>query len=127
MTSKDDTTLVLLVQSSKRLFCYFHITDSKVKEFEEIHGINSWSNSKAVIKVFSVKNGKVKEINEIQLESNIDSLYINLDRDNLTVFIKLGRILPSNTFMSIATSNKVSTPRSTEFHTIMKSVSSEFI
>ncbi len=127
MTSKEDTTLVLLVQSSNRVFCYFHITDSKIKEFEEIHGMNSWSNSKAVIKVFSVRNGKVKEIDEIQLESNVDSIYINLDRDNLNVFIKLGRILPGNTFASIVTSNKVSTPKSTELYKIMKSVNSEFI
>src|SRR3712207_4425642 len=52
-----------------------------------------------------------KEIKTIYIDIFADNWYINLDKSNINVFVKLGRILPNDKFVFIAISNTVITPR----------------
>ncbi len=114
MLSKDKSTLVLMVQNGTRVFCYFNISPMMVKEFEDRYGENSWKNSKPVLKVYFVENGIAKEMQTIFIDTFASNWYINLDKDDVDVFVKLGRVLPDNTFAAFAVSNTVTTPRENE-------------
>jgi hypothetical protein len=108
------TSLVLLAQSPYTIFCYFNIEPSIVKGFEEKYGFNSWDLSKPIIKVYSIAEGEAKEIKTIFIDLKADSWYINLEKDNLTLFLKLGRLLPDDSFVPIRVSNIVTTARSNQ-------------
>ena len=112
--NNDKSTLVLLVQNARTLFCYFNNSSVAVKEFKDRYGEDSWNNSKPVIKVYAIENGSAKEIKNIIIDSLTDNWYINLDRDNIDVFIKIGRLLPDDTFVELQVSNTVTTPRSSQ-------------
>lgn len=111
MVGNEKSNLVLMVQSGHRIFCYFNISPLTVKEFEDRYGENSWKNSKPVIKVYSVENGRVENIKTIFIDPLANNWYIDLERDDLDLFVKLGRVLPDNTFAAFGISNTVTTPR----------------
>ncbi|MDP4144290.1 MAG: DUF4912 domain-containing protein [Bacillota bacterium] len=111
MLNDDKSILVLMVQNSHNVFCYFNVSAMTKKEFQDRYGENSWRNSKPVLKVYSVENGNAKEIKTIFIDNFANNWYIKLDRDDLDVFVKLGRMLPDNTFAAFAISNTVTTPR----------------
>lgn len=108
----DKSTLVLLVQNAHTVFCYFSVSSMAVKNFKDIYGEESWTNSKPVLKVYDIENGSASEIKSIIIDDSVDNWYVNLDRDNLDVFIKLGRMLSDDTFVELMVSNTVTTPRS---------------
>lgn len=108
------TSLVLLVQNPYTIFGYFSIGPSAVKDFEGKYGFNSWNLSKPVIKVYSIESGEAKEIKTILLDLKSDNRYINIEKDNLNLFLKLGRLLPDDRFISISVSNTVKTGRGNE-------------
>lgn len=114
MLVNEKSNLILMVQSSRNVFCYFNISPMTVKEFEDRYGESSWKNSKPVIKVYSVENGIAKEIRTIFIDAFANNWYIHMDRDDMDLFVKLGRILPDNTFVAFAVSNTVTTPRDHE-------------
>lgn len=111
LKSNEKTSLVLMVQNSHRIFCYYNISPMTVKEFEDRHGEKSWKNSKPVIKVYSVENGIAKNIKTIFIDPFADSWYIDVEKDDMDLFVKLGRVIPDNTFVAFAVSNTVTTPR----------------
>lgn len=114
MLGKEKSNIVLMVQSASRVFCYFNVSSVTIREFENRYGENSWKNSKPVIKVYFVENGIAKETKTIFIDDFANSWYINMDRGDKDVFIKLGRVLPDNTFYAFAVSNTITTPRSYE-------------
>lgn len=114
MAENEKTNIVLMVQSTSMVFCYFNISPIIIKEFEDRYGQASWKNSKLVIKVYCVESGIAKEMKTIFIDDCINSCYINIDRGDKDIFIKLGRVLPDNTFNAFAVSNTVTTPRSCE-------------
>lgn len=126
MGSKHKTFLYLLVQNPYTIFCYFNIESSIVKGFQEKYGFNSWDSSKPILKVYSIENGEAKEIKTIFLDLKADNWYINLDRDNLNLFVKLGRLLPDDSFASIRVSNTVATGRGNGFRQIEAVEEGEF-
>lgn len=107
----DKLSIVLMVQGIRKLFCYYTISPIIVKKFEDLYGENSWNDSKPILKVYWIDNGLVKEMKTIYLDPFANSWYIDIDRDDIDVFVKLGRILPNNKLETIATSNIVTTPR----------------
>lgn len=111
MLVNEKSNLILMVQSSRKIFCYFNISPMVVKEFKDRYGENSWENSKPILKVYSVKNGIAIEIKTIFIDAFANNWYIDMDSDDMDVFIKLGRVLPDNTFVAFAVSNTVTTPR----------------
>lgn len=107
----EKSTIVLMVQNSKKIFCYFNISSMAVKEFEDIYGENSWKNSKAVLKLYSIEDGIAKELKTIFIDAFANNWYIDVDRGDLDLFVKLGRVLPDNTFVAFSISNTITTPR----------------
>lgn len=113
MQHTDKSRLVLLIQNSNNIFCYFNISSLTVKEFEDRYGENSWNNSKPVLKVFRINNGDAEEYKTIYLDPFADNWYIHLDRDGMDLFLKYGRVLPNDNFAALVVSNTVTTPRVT--------------
>lgn len=107
----EKSSIVLMVQSAHVVFCYYNISPMTIKEFEDMYGEESWRSSKPILKVYEIEGGISKEIETIYLDVFADNWYINLYKSNMNVFVKLGRILPNDKFVSIAISNTVSTPR----------------
>jgi len=107
----EKTSLVLMVQNSHRIFCYYNISSMTVKEFEDRYGEALWKNSKPVIKVYSVENGIANNIKTIFIDPFADSWYIDIEKDDMDLFVKLGRIISGNKFVAFAVSNTVTTPR----------------
>lgn len=114
MLGDEKSNIVLMVQGASRVFCYFNISPITIKEFEDRYGEVSWKISKPAIKVYCVENGIAKEIKTIFIDDFADNWYINMDRGDQDIFIKLGRILPDNTFAALAVSNTVTTARNYE-------------
>ena len=114
MISDDKFALVLLVQNAYRVFCYFSISPLMIKDFEDKNGENSWKNSKPILKVFEINNGSPNGIQTIFLDAVANNWFIGLDRTGIDVFVKLGRALPDDTFVPIAVSNTVTTPRANQ-------------
>lgn len=111
MLSDDKSILVLMVQNSRTVFCYFNTSSMTIKEFQDRYGENSWKNSKPIIKLYQVENGNAKEIKSMFIDTFANNWYISLDKDDIDVFVKLGRLLPDDTFAAVAVSNTVTTPR----------------
>lgn len=107
----EKSSIILMVQSYHVVFCYYTISPMTIKEFEDMYGEGSWIGSKPILKVYEIEKGISKEIETIYLDVFADNWYINLYKPNIDVFVKLGRILPNDKFVSIAISNTVITPR----------------
>lgn len=107
----DKSSIVLMVQGIGKIFCYYTISPITVKKFEDLYGENSWNSSKPILKVYCLDNGLTKEMKTIYLDPFASNWYIDVNRDDTDVFVKLGRMLPNNKFELIATSNTVTTPR----------------
>lgn len=116
MLHYEKSSIVLMVQSAHKIFCYYTISPMTIKDFQDIYGEDSWKNSKPVLKVYEVEEGIAKELEMIYLDVFADNWYINLTKPNIHVFVKLGRVLPNDKFVSIAMSNTVITPRDSESH-----------
>ncbi|APM40602.1 DUF4912 domain-containing protein [Clostridium kluyveri] len=110
----EKTSLVLMVQNSHRIFCYYNVSSMTVKEFEDRYGEALWINSKPVIKVYSVEDGIAKNIETIFIDPFADSWYIDIEKDDMDLFVKLGRIISGNKFVEFAVSNTVTTPRNSK-------------
>lgn len=111
MDENKNSSIVLMVQNAYKAFCYYDISPLTVKKFEDMYGENMWRNSKPILKVFQVEQGIAKEIETIYLDAFANNWYINLNRDDMDIFVKLGRMLPDDRVVSIAFSNTVTTPR----------------
>lgn len=114
MIDEDKSSIVLLVQNANNVFCYFNVSAVEIKEFQDRYGENSWKNSKPVIKVYEVVNGIASEVKTIYINAFADNWFIHLDKDDMDVFVKLGRMLADDTFVAFAVSNTVTTPRSSQ-------------
>lgn len=110
----EKSNVILMVQGAHRLFCYFNISSVIVKEFKDKYGKGSWENSKPVIKVCIIENSIVKEIRTILIDDFAEKWYIDMDRGDQDIFVKLGRVLSDDTFVTFAVSNTVTTPRNYE-------------
>lgn len=111
LTHDEKTYLVLMVQSSHRVFCYYNISSMTVRKFEDRYGEALWINSKSAIKVYSIENGVAVNINTIFIDPFADNWYIDIQKDNMDVFIKVGKFISSDKFIELAVSNIVTTPR----------------
>lgn len=112
MISDNKFAIALLVQNAHKVFCYFSISPLMIKDFEDQNGQDSWKNSKPILKVFEIDNGNANEVKVVYLDAFANNWFINLDKSGIDVFVKLGRILPDDTFIPVALSNTVTTPRS---------------
>ncbi len=111
LTNDEKTYLVLMLQNSHKIFCYYNVSSMTVKKFKDKYGEVLWINSKPAIKVYSVENGITRDIKTIFIDPFSDSWYIDIEKDDMDIFVKLGRVISSNEFVEFAISNTVTTPR----------------
>lgn len=114
MKGEEENSLVLMVQSSHKIFCYYSISPMNVKKFQDIYGEVLWKNSKLAIEVYFIENGLAKNIKTIPMESFMGSCYIDIKKEDVDIFVKFGVILPKNKFVQLAVSNVVTTPPSSK-------------
>lgn len=111
MREVNKSKIVLMVQNANTIFCYYTLSPRNLKEFTDQYGENALENSQPVLKVYHVNNGIVEELQTIFIDPFADNWYINLDRGDIDVFVKLGRYFSDEIFVCFATSNIVTTPR----------------
>ncbi|MCY6957810.1 DUF4912 domain-containing protein [Clostridium brassicae] len=114
MSFYDKSSIVLMVQNPYTVFCYYNISDVDIRSIEDIYGKNSWETSKPILKVYEICDNTEKEISTIYLDPFADNWYINLNKDDISVKVEIGRILESKDEITLAVSNVVKTPRGKE-------------
>lgn len=114
IVENEKASIVLIVQGTYRLFCYFDIPPRSIKEFEDKYGEDSWKNSKSILKVYSVEDQTTKKLKEIYINNHVNSCYIDMDKGDQDVFVELEKIIANDNVEVIAVSNTVSTPRNYE-------------
>ncbi|SHH24838.1 DUF4912 domain-containing protein [Clostridium grantii] len=106
----EKASITLLVQGAKKVFCYFEIPQKIKNNFDEVYGEEFWKKSKPILKVFQVENENIEEIKKIYLDKIADNWYIELENDNIKIFLELGREHLNGMYVSLAKSNEVVTP-----------------
>lgn len=110
MSQYEEVHIVLMPQSYKVIFCYYGIDEITINKFKRIYGEDFFKNSKPILKVYEVKDETHEEIQTVYLDDFADNWYINVNKANIFVYVKLGRVTTKNEFISIATSNTIATP-----------------
>lgn len=111
MIYRDNSYIILLIKNEHTLFCYYNIGTNTIKEFGEKYGENSWDNSTPIIKLYFIENGISREKETIYIDRLANNWYINLQEDDKDVYVELGRLLQSNEYIPLATSDSITTPR----------------
>ncbi|MFA9398556.1 MAG: 1,4-alpha-glucan branching protein domain-containing protein [Clostridiaceae bacterium] len=114
--------LILMVQSSKTIYCYYNVSPNTIKDFEIENGVGSYNRAIPVIKCYSTLNGIEEEIKTEEINGFANNWFINLEKSGIDVFVKLGRMI-DNKFITLMTSNTVSTLKDS----ISKNVKNEYI
>lgn len=112
MVNNYKTDLVLMMINCHTVFCYFKVSDESIKDFKDTYGGPMWNASKPMLKVYTMHNGEAEEADSIFIDTHAECWYINLNNAGMDVYVRLGRIIPDNSFVTIAESNTVTTPRS---------------
>ncbi|WP_461205521.1 DUF4912 domain-containing protein [Clostridium sp. DL1XJH146] len=108
----DKISIVLMVQGTFDLFCYFSVSPDAIYGFEVKYGVGSWNGSQPILKVKKMVDGKDIEIKSKEINKFDTSSFIKLEEDNIDVFVEYGRKLFGHDYVALASSNMVSTPRS---------------
>jgi hypothetical protein len=103
--------IALLIQAANRIFCYFNLSKPMINRFNELHGDNSWTASKPVLKVFFTENGVSKLQETINIDPLANNWYINLTEADKDIYVEYGRCLNTQTYYPIIVSNTITTPR----------------
>lgn len=111
MQIRNKSSIKLLIQSPRKVFCYYNIPPKIQKVFRNSYGKNAWKNSKPIIKVYKINNGVPREIKKINIDDNTDNCYIKLLEDDVDIYAKVGRVLANGEFIGLAKSNIIFTPR----------------
>lgn len=114
MHFSEKSSVVLLVQGPKKFFSYFDIPQTTIKEFENSYGKDSWKKSEITLKIYKVEDGVPKLIKTIHPNLLENNCYIELQEDDIDVFVKLVKVLPKDKFIDLAVSKIVTSPREKE-------------
>ncbi len=107
----DKVSVVLMVQGTFDLFCYFNISPEAIYGFEGKYGVGSWNSSQPTLKVKRMENGNGIEIKSKEINKFDTSSFIKLEEDDIDVYVEYGRKLFGQEYISLGISNIVSTPR----------------
>ncbi|KAJ49193.1 hypothetical protein CTM_17831 [Clostridium tetanomorphum DSM 665] len=114
MLQVDKSKIILMVQSANIVFCYFHISPIILKEFQDKYGEDAMINSKPALKIYCINNNIVTELETIFMHPLANNWYIHLDKAPMNLYVKIGRVLPDNSFVTFCISNIVTTPRKSQ-------------
>jgi hypothetical protein len=91
-----ETRIVALVRDPHWIFVYWEVRET-----------SKWEGSRPVLRLYE-EGGTYQQI---EINDDADNWYIHTGKPNTTFWVELGRILPDGTYILIARSNLVTTPR----------------
>ncbi|MDH7578246.1 MAG: DUF4912 domain-containing protein [Bacillota bacterium] len=109
-----ESKIVALVRDPYWIFVYWEINDAKRREVEQRFGPRAWEESRPVLRVYDTTNlyfFDSRDYVEIAINDYANNWYIHTGEPNKTFCVELGRVRPDGTYIFIARSNFVSTPR----------------
>lgn len=89
------------------LYAYWEVSVYTKVRFETVFGKALWEQSELVIKLTNVTDNTTKYIN---IDQDLNSIYINLDKPNKLVRVEVGKLISKEFFVSFAGSNILSMP-----------------
>lgn len=110
-----DTKITAMARDPYWVFAYWEVSEAAKEDIGRRYGHDAWELSHPVLKVFDATNlyfFDSRQAAEIQINDFASNWYINTGKPDHTYFIEIGRLLPDGTYIFIARSNMVSTPRS---------------
>jgi hypothetical protein len=96
------------------VFAYWEIDADKRDEIARRYGNQAWDESQPVLRVYDATNlyfFDSRDYTEISINDYANNWYIHTGQPNRTFCIELGRIRPDGSYIFLARSNFVSTPR----------------
>jgi hypothetical protein len=112
--SYGECRITALVRDPYWLFAYWEIGDTKREEIARRCGHQAWSESCPVLRLYDVTNlyfFDSRRYSEISINDYANNWYIRAGQPNRTFCIELGRVRPDGSYIFLARSNFVSTPR----------------
>jgi len=112
--SYGDTRIIALARDPYWLFAYWEISETTKDRVERRYGPHAWEEARPVLRVYDATNlyfFESRQVMEIQINDFANNWYINTGQPNHTYLVELGRMLPDGTYIFIARSNLVTTPR----------------
>lgn len=104
-TKYDDTVVRLLLQSPKRIFAYWDISDKKI---QYISKKIDYSNSTPVLRVINLTNNYYYDI---KIDPFSNNYYIDIEDENCKYKVELARVF-NDDFVHILESNELTVPNS---------------
>ncbi len=105
-TKYDETVVRLLVQSPRRMYAYWDVSDDTIKDFSKKYF--NYSNSKSVLRIINLTKNYYYDI---FIDPFANNYYIEVEDENCDYKVELGRYY-NNRFADIYVSNKVTIPNS---------------
>lgn len=105
-TKYDETVVRLLVQSPKRMFAYWDVSDETVDCFSKKYF--DYSNSTPILRIINLSKNYFYDI---PVDPYANNYYIDVEDENCDYKVELGRF-HNNRFANIFISNKVTIPNS---------------
>lgn len=106
-TKYDETVVRLLVQSPKRMYAYWDISDETVKNFSK--KFFDFSNSTPILRIINLSKNYFYDV---PIDPFANNYYIDVEDENCIYEVELGRV-HNNKFADIYMSNQVTIPNST--------------
>ncbi len=112
--SYGECKITALVRDPYWLFAYWEIYEAKREEIARRYGDQAWNESWPVLRVYDATNLYFFDSRhhlEISINDYANNWYIRTGQPNKTFCIELGRLRPDRSYIFLARSNFVSTPR----------------
>jgi hypothetical protein len=112
--SYDECKITALVRDPYWLFTYWEVNDAKREEIARRYGLQAWDESWPVLRVYDATNlyfFDSRHYSEISINDYANNWYIRTGQPNRTFCIELGRVRPDGSYIFLARSNFVTTPR----------------
>ncbi len=112
--SYGECKIAVLVRDPYWLFAYWEISEAKLEEVTQRYGPQAWGESWPVLRVYDATNLYFfdgRHYAEIAVNDYANNWYICTGQPNRTFCIELGRVRPDGSYIFLARSNFVSTPR----------------
>lgn len=112
--SYGDCMITALVRDPYWLFVYWEINEAKREEIAQHFGHQAWNESHPVLRIYDTTNlyfFDSRHHAEITINDYANNWYIHTGQPNRTFCVELGRVRPDGSYIFLARSNFVSTPR----------------
>ena len=112
--SYGDCKITALVRDPYWLFVYWEINEAKRDEIAQHFGHQAWNASHPVLRIYDTTNlyfFDSRHYVEIAINDYANNWYISTGQHNRTFCVELGRVRPDGSYIFLARSNFVSTPR----------------